>query len=43
MELDVKGIHVGKALKISGESVSRCIDCGRSFVEKGKNVYQYLQ
>ncbi|MBC8462491.1 MAG: hypothetical protein H8D67_31355 [Deltaproteobacteria bacterium] len=32
MELDVKGIHVGKALKISGQSVSRCIDRGRNLL-----------
>jgi hypothetical protein len=25
MELGVKGIHVGRALKISGQSVSRCL------------------
>ncbi len=43
MELDVKGIHVGKALKISGQNVSRCIDCGRNLLDKGINVYQYLQ
>ena len=33
MELDFKGIHVGKALKISGQSVSRCIDRGRNLLQ----------
>jgi hypothetical protein len=33
MELDVKGIHVGKALKISGQSVSRCIDRGKNLLQ----------
>ena len=43
MELGVKGIHVGKALRISGQSVSRCIDRGRNLLDKGHDVYQYLQ
>ena len=43
MELGVKGIHVGKALRISGQSVSRCIDRGRILLDKGQDVYQYLQ
>jgi len=43
MELGVKGIHVGKALRISGQSVTRCIDRGRNLFDKGHDVYQYLQ
>lgn len=43
MELGVNGIQVGRALKISGQSVSRCIDRGRNLLDKGHDVYQYIQ
>ena len=43
MELGVKGMQVAKSLKISGQSVTRCIDRGRNLIDKGHDVYQYLQ
>jgi len=43
MELDLKGVHVGKILRISGQSVSRCIDRGKYLLDNGQHVYQYLQ
>jgi len=43
MELGVKGVHVGKVLKISGQSVSRCIERGRNLLDKESDLYQYLQ
>ena len=43
MELGVKGIQVARELNISGQSVTRCIDRGRNLLDKGHDVYQYLQ
>jgi len=43
MELGLKGTHVGRALRISGQSVSRCLDRGRNLIDKGYDLYQYLQ
>jgi len=43
MELRYSGVEIARALRLSGKSVSRCIERGKFLVDNHQRIYQYLQ